>query len=50
MYIIINIIIILTYIFFINVLSGVGGLGDAGPIFNVIFGTASAFLSSFCIE
>lgn len=35
------------YIFFIGAVSGVGGLGDAVPNFNVIFGTASKFLSSF---
>lgn len=34
-------------IFFIGAVSGVGGLGDAVPNFNVIFGTASKFLSSF---
>lgn len=38
----------MTYIFFIGALSGVAGLGEAVPNFNVIFGTASGFLSSFC--
>lgn len=37
----------MAYIFFIGALSGVAGLGEAVPNFNVIFGTASGFFSSF---
>lgn len=37
----------MAYIFFIGALSGVAGLGEAVPSFNVIFGTASGFFSSF---
>lgn len=38
----------MAYIFFIGALSGVAGLEEAVPNFNVIFGTASRFFSSFC--